>query len=87
MPTVNTTVNYFCNLLSESQIAFLLSAFLMMVDTSQGKENTDVFYLDLAAGLGSFYIQEQQEQKIYIFCFYNVKMQIHSRKVGTTDHE
>lgn len=63
MPTVNTTVNYFCNLLSESQIAFLLSAFLMMVDTSQGKENTDVFYLDLAAGLGSLYIQEQQEQK------------------------
>lgn len=40
----------------------------MMVDTSQGKENTDVFYLDLAVGLGSLYIQEQQEQqqKIYI---------------------
>lgn len=69
MPTVNTTVNYFCNLLSESQIAFLLSALLMMVDTSQRKENTDVFYLDLAAGLRSLYIQEQQEQKNIYFAF------------------
>lgn len=59
----------------------------MMVDTSQGKENTDVFYLDLASGLGSLYVQEQQEQKKYIFCFWNVKMQIHSRKVEVTDHE
>lgn len=41
----------------------------MMVDTSQGIENTDVFYLDLAAGLGSLYIQEQQEQKNIYFAF------------------
>lgn len=66
MPTVNTTVNYFCNLLSKSQIAFLLSAFLMMVDTSQGKENTDLFYLDLVTGLGSFiYSRPTRTKKKY----------------------
>lgn len=71
MPTVNTTVNYFCNLLSESQIAFLLSAFLMTVDTSQGKESTDLFYLDLVTGLVVFYIQQQKPPKILLLQCYD----------------
>lgn len=71
MPTVNTTVNYFCNLLSESQIAFLLSAFLMTVDTSQGKESTDLFYLDLVTGLVVFYIQQQKPPKILLLQCHN----------------
>lgn len=38
-------------MLSEAQIAVLLSASLMMVDTSPGKESTDLLCLDLVAEL------------------------------------
>lgn len=64
MPTENTAVNYFCNLLSESQIAFLLSAFLMTVDPSQGRGSADLsFILIWLLGWLLLHIQEQKTNK------------------------